>query len=178
MGLEASCAVKRVWYPLYKRVWHPLSKVGMKHLRIGEVARVTGLTRHQVREWTERRKLVKPAVWASGTGTRNLFTWREVLALRVAATLRSKFGVDLEVVRPFFLWLQRHLEGVSFLSLWDRTIFINNGSDFAIGEEISPNIKDAMFVIPLNGYLEAIVNDMLEEASPKQLSLPLLSVRK
>lgn len=144
-----------------------------------DVVSLTGLTPNQVREWTERRKLVPPAISAHGSGTRNLFSWREVLLLRIAATLRAKFRVDLEDWRDLFRFLREHVEASSFPALWGKTILVRDTSHFDIvSQPLTTYVRSDFLVIGLDPHLEVLSRTFEPSSRAPQLSLPLLSVQR
>jgi DNA-binding transcriptional MerR regulator/predicted RNase H-like HicB family nuclease len=77
-----------------------------------QVAEITGVPAHSVRHW-DRTGLVKPSVRpARGRGSRRLYSYRDLLALATARTLRES-KVSLQRVRKCVRFLRRKLPDLS-----------------------------------------------------------------
>jgi hypothetical protein len=134
--------------------------------------RLTGLTSHQLREWTTRRGLVHPDQAPKGPGSRTSFSWRSVLQLRLLATMHQHFGVGLEESRPVMSALRTQLSGRSFVTLWGRLVVIDEIRNVSLAD--TPPIGAAALTLPLDPHLE-IIAASFASLSESQRQLPLFA---
>lgn len=84
----------------------------MNGFLLDSVARVTGATVKQLIHW-DRTGLVRPSIArAHGKGTRRIYSFADVLAIKTAVTLRRE-GISLQKIRRCVLYLRQiypHLE--------------------------------------------------------------------
>lgn len=74
-----------------------------------EAAQIVGITYRQLDYWA-RTNLVRPsAVDARGSGSRRVYTYRDLLELRVIKNLLDA-GIKLESVREVFEYMRRHVD--------------------------------------------------------------------
>ena len=131
---------------------------------------LTGLTSHQLREWTVRRGLVHPDRAPSGPGTRTSFSWRSVLELRLLAVMHQRFGVGLEESRPVMKALRALLDGRSFITLWGWLVVIREDRSVLLAE--APPQGIGSLILPLDQHLEAIASNFESLPEPqRQLTL-------
>jgi DNA-binding transcriptional MerR regulator len=75
-----------------------------------QAAKVVGITYRQLDYWA-RTDLIRPSVTdASGSGSRRLYSYNDLLELRVIKTLLDA-GIKLESVRDVFEYLRKHVGG-------------------------------------------------------------------
>ena len=74
-----------------------------------DVLALTGLSGHQLREWTGRRALIQADVPARGKGTQARYSWQTVLVLRLALVLRQEFHLNLQHWSEQLAELQRRV---------------------------------------------------------------------
>jgi hypothetical protein len=120
-------------------------------------ARLAGLSTQQLREWTSRRELIRIDVKPRGRGSPAHYSWQTILLLRLAATLRDRFKIELQAHRQLFAALQKGLSHVSFLSLWGRTVVLTGGSAWSLcsSDEIALLSEDVI-VLRLEPHLRLI----------------------
>ncbi|MBI5547533.1 MAG: MerR family transcriptional regulator [Deltaproteobacteria bacterium] len=71
------------------------------------VERIAGLTHRQLTHW-DKTGLIKPSVQpATGRGSRRLYSFEDLVDLRVVATLRES-GVSLQAIRKTVAYLRKH----------------------------------------------------------------------
>lgn len=83
----------------------------------GQVQNLTGLTANQLREWSHRRDLVPPDVEGGGPGRPALYSWQNVLLLRVAVVLRERFKIELQAHKDLLHALRDLFSGMPFPAL-------------------------------------------------------------
>jgi DNA-binding transcriptional MerR regulator len=72
-------------------------------------ARIVGITYRQLDYWA-RTDLVRPSLTdASGSGSRRMYSYRDLLELRVIKSLLDA-GIRLEAVRQAFSYLRQHVD--------------------------------------------------------------------
>lgn len=77
-----------------------------------QACEISGITRKQLIYW-DRRGIVKPSVAsASGRGSRRLYSYPDLLALKATADLRGG-GMSLQKIRRCASYLRRHLPDMS-----------------------------------------------------------------
>lgn len=74
-----------------------------------EAAQIVGITYRQLDYWA-RTNLVRPSACdAQGSGSRRVYTYRDLLELRVIKNLLDA-GIKLESVREVFDYMRRHVD--------------------------------------------------------------------
>lgn len=77
-----------------------------------QVCTVTGISRRQLIDW-DAKGVVKPSVRpAAGRGSKRLYSYPDLLALRVVKGLRD-LGISLQRIRKCVRYLRRHLPDIS-----------------------------------------------------------------
>jgi hypothetical protein len=134
---------------------------------------VTDLTADRLREWTGRRGLIAPDVAARGKGTQARFSWRTLLVLRIASTLRDRLHVELEAYKNTLATLQQHLAGQPFHALSGMVLVIGTSSVVALRRpaDVRLDFGEPSFVVALQPHLDAI-STALHLAEP-MMQLPL-----
>lgn len=101
----------------------------MRYVTTPVASALTGLSIDKLREWTSRRALVPADVRPKKQGSPAQFSWQTILVLRIAATLRNKFHLELEAHKPFLSGFRRQLRKTSFIALWGQKLaLVSNGS--------------------------------------------------
>jgi len=141
----------------------------VEFIQHSHVLSLTGLTSHQLREWTVRRRFVLPDREPTGPGSRASFSWRSVLRLRLLSELHHRFGVALEEGRKVTDSLREEIERQSFLALWGKVVLAREGLS---AEIIDAPPKSLPFIlIPLDPHLQRISEGFRElPHRPQQLS--------
>lgn len=143
------------------------------------VLKLTGLTAHQLREWTCRRGLVKPDVLPSGSGTLALYSWQTVLVLRLAVEMRDSFRMELQTHRNLLDGLTRRLAGTSFPSLLGCRLACYSRGDWALlrpGEK--PDLERSVVLLRLDPHLEVLSAEFDAQEPFRQLPLfPAVQVK-
>ncbi|MBI3183069.1 MAG: MerR family transcriptional regulator [Myxococcales bacterium] len=142
--------------------------------------RITGLSYRQLVHWDET-KLIRPSVrQASGRGTRRVYSFEDLLELRVVATLRQR-GVSLQSVRKTVAYLRRHHPELR-RPLANLTFVTDGASIFALTDDpgrvidltARGEVVIAMAVRPMIENLEAKVAAM---AAPLEVQVPVRGKR-
>ncbi len=122
-----------------------------------EAAVLTGLSADQLREWTSRRALIPADVKPRGHGSPAKFTWQTILLLRLAATLRDRFRVELQTHCALFADLRRGLSHMSFLALWDKSLAVYGARAWELldGSDPVPRANDVI-LLRLDPHLQVL----------------------
>lgn len=131
----------------------------MKLIPARDVLRLTGLTADQLREWTSRRGLIPADTKPNGPGSRALFSWQTVLALRVAIALKERLHVELKAHQGSLASFIQHVRGTSFPALRGRLLLI--GADGSVrlapASAATPGGFDGI-VLHLDPHLEVLAS--------------------
>ncbi|MBT0963026.1 MerR family transcriptional regulator [Denitromonas iodatirespirans] len=126
----------------------------------GEAQKLTGLTTDQLREWTNRRGLIKPDVQPNGPGSRARYAWQTVLLLRLAVVFKETFHIELQAQRDLFAALAQRLEKRPFHALRGSALVLQAGAQYDIVPlpEIRTVDTDSL-IIRLDPHLDALSTD-------------------
>ena len=121
-----------------------------------QVTGLTGLSAKQISYFDATGVLIPEISGAHGKGTRRIYSYRDVVALRMVATLRSG-GVSLQAIRKAIEFIRSvddtHLAGL---------LLINVGGDvlLAASNELMVSLlrqpKQLYFVLDLGGVVEEV----------------------
>lgn len=130
-----------------------MTEQGFSSKRTAEIA---GITYRQLDYWA-RKDIVLPSLTkASGSGSRRLYSYRDLLELRVIKTLLDS-GIKLEQVRRGLDYLRDQLgEDVTSASLvisGTSSVVVNDGEELI---EILQNGQGVLNVLPLGGVKDAV----------------------
>ncbi|MDE0606865.1 MAG: MerR family transcriptional regulator [Acidimicrobiaceae bacterium] len=130
-----------------------MTEQGFSSRRTAEIA---GITYRQLDYWA-RKDIVRPSLTkASGSGSRRLYSYRDLLELRVIKTLLDS-GIKLQQVRKGLDYLRDQLgEDVTSASLvisGTSSVVVNDGEELI---EILQNGQGVLNVLPLGGVKEAV----------------------
>jgi hypothetical protein len=122
-----------------------------------KASKLTGLSTDQLREWTSRRALIPADVRPRGHGSPARYAWQTILLLRLAATLRDRFKVELQTHSQLFAELRQALNQTSFLYLWGKSIAIYGPRKWTFLDRDNPvPPADDVIVLRLDPHLEVL----------------------
>ncbi len=130
-----------------------MSEQGFSSTRTAEIA---GITYRQLDYWA-REDIVRPALTkASGSGSRRLYSYRDLLELRVIKTLLDS-GIKLQQVRKGLDYMRDQLgEDVTSANLvisGTSSVVVNTGEELI---EILQNGQGVLNVLPLGGVKDTV----------------------
>lgn len=135
------------------------------------VISVTGVTERQVDYWA-RTGVVKPSIKAAaGKGTRREYSFKDLVALRVAKRLKDE-GISLQKIRQALNWLRRHFPNLKQPLAELR--FITDGVNLFVltdnPQEVALNVLKGQFVftLALGQLIEGLQGDVRDLAKPKE----------
>lgn len=122
-----------------------------------DATRLTGLSTEQLREWTSRRALILPDVRPRGHGSPARYSWQTILVLRLAVVLRDHFRVELHAHRNLFADLGKGLAGMSFLSLWGKSLALYGGPKWRMVDTRDESLAlEDCIVLRLDSHLQQL----------------------
>lgn len=130
-----------------------MSEQGFSSTRTAEIA---GITYRQLDYWA-REDIVRPSLTkASGSGSRRLYSYRDLLELRVIKTLLDS-GIKLQQVRKGLDYMRDQLgEDVTSANLvisGTSSVVVNTGEELI---EILQNGQGVLNVLPLGGVKDTV----------------------
>lgn len=134
------------------------------------VMSLVGISKMQLEHW-DRFGIVRPSKAAAGKGTRREYTFRDLVALKVAKRLRDE-GISLQKIRKALAYLRKnfpekeaHLSEFRFLTD-GATIFVVDRDP----QKILDTLKLGQLVISLalGEWMEALKGEVKKLATPKE----------
>lgn len=129
----------------------------MRYVTTRQATRLTGLSTAKLREWTSRRALIPADVPPKSQGSPAQYSWQTILLLRIAAGLRNRFHLELQVHQALFTSLRTALRGKSFIALWGKKLVLYGMADWSLMEESETAfLRDDALIIRLNPHLSVL----------------------
>jgi predicted RNase H-like HicB family nuclease len=134
------------------------------------VIALAGVTPRQVEHWATS-DVVRPSIAAAGKGTRRGYSFKDLVALRVAKRLKDE-GISLQKIRKTLTFLRKNFPGVKeplaelrFLTDGD-TIFVMDRDP----QKILDTLKGGQFVfsLALGEIIEGLKGELKRLATPKE----------
>lgn len=145
----------------------------MRLFQAADVIMLTGLTKHQLREWTGRgrRGLIPPDVEPGGPGRHALYSWQTLLVLRLLRVLHEDFAAEVGAWVPAAHDLRDKLDHVSFPTLWRSSVVFESRLTARIVEDVAEAQAQMKGVIlPFEPHL-TVLSTKVALPRPDQLSL-------
>lgn len=145
----------------------------MEPVQFSDALRLTELSESQLREWCGKRGLFQPTVPARGPGRLALYSWQDIIALRVFREIISVFGGRASGWSPGVANLRSRLDGQFFPNLWGKSAIFGDQRSATIGTLSTAILSSAALLVPLDPHLAVIAN----RATPEDLQgqLPLVT---
>lgn len=145
----------------------------MEPVQFSDAVRLTELSESQLREWCGKRGLFKPTVPARGPGRVALYTWQDLIALRVFREVVQVFGARASSWAAGIDELRGCLTGKFYPNLWGRCAIFPNQRSAYLGTLTTLPSTGAVLLVPLDPHLAVISN----RATPEELQgqLPLVT---
>ena len=121
----------------------------------GDVCTLTGLSSHQLREWTLRRGILLADQPAQGRGRHARYAWNTVLVLRVLAQLHRDYGIEIGAWSALATALRDDLAFSSPVGLYGRFLLVC-GSQYEITTSPSASLQDTALIVRLDPHVEAL----------------------
>lgn len=145
-------------------------KMGAATFERQKVMALTGATRMNLEHW-DRTGVVKPSIrTGTGTATRKLYSFRDIVQLKVAKRLRDE-GISLQRVRKALAYLRKHFPEVEAPLAELR--FVTNGVDLFVLTADSQELLSALsgqfvFSFALGKMIEELKGELRALVIPKE----------
>ena len=149
----------------------------MQLVQAADASRLSGLTEHQLREWSARRGIVTPDVPGAGRGRHALFSWQTVLLLRLLREMNERFGVEVGAWKGAMGELRSFLAGRSFPGLWSTVAAFPDRDHARLLEDRTAAVG-AILVLPLSPHLETLAHGFALSSNPQLPLFPAVGLRR
>lgn len=145
----------------------------MEAVQFSDALHLTELSESQLREWCGKRGLFQPTVPARGPGRVALYSWQDLVALRIFREIFSVFGGRASSWAAGIADLRRQLDGKFFPSLWGKSAIFTDQRSATIGTLSTAPLIGTALIVSLDPHLAVIAN----RATPEDLQgqLPLVT---
>jgi DNA-binding transcriptional MerR regulator len=142
-----------------------------------KAAEIVGITYRQIDYWA-RTDLIRPSSCdAAGSGSRRVYSYRDLLELRVIKTLLDA-GIKLESVREVFKYLRNHVESeitAAHIVISGQSVVLCQGDQLV---DVLRNGQGVLNVLPLAGVKDQVDSQIVALARPESAaSQPLPAVQ-
>jgi len=133
------------------------------------VIALTGVSGRQVEYWATTG-VVRPSIAAAGKGTRRGYSFKDLVALRVAKRLKDE-GITLQKIRKALAWLRKNFPDLKQPLAELR--FLTNGKDLFVLTADPAVALDALkqqfvFSLALGELIEGLQGEVKKIATPKE----------
>lgn len=134
------------------------------------VIALTGVTPRQVEHWATT-DVVRPSIPAAGKGTRRGYSFKDLVALRVAKRLKDE-GISLQKIRQALTYLRKHFPDVKEPLAELR--FLTDGDTMFVVDRNPQKILDTLrggqfiFSLALGEIIEGLQGELKKLATPKE----------
>lgn len=145
----------------------------MEPVQFSDAVRLTGLSQNQLKEWCGKRGLFGATVAARGPGRVALYSWQDIIALRVFREIFEIFGGRASSWSAGVKSFRECLDGQFFPNLWGRGAVFTDQHTACLGTLTTLPLFGAALFVPLDPHLTVISN----RATPEELQgqLPLVT---
>jgi hypothetical protein len=143
----------------------------MRYAGTRETCELTGLSVEVLREWTIRRALIPADVLPRAKGSQAQYSWQTILILRLAATLRNRFHVELQAHKTLFAQLKDAMRDLDPSDLMTMTLLLAGDGVWTLVEGLTRERAEAL-AIQLKPHLEPLFGFFnLPDDSVQQIEL-------
>jgi predicted RNase H-like HicB family nuclease len=133
------------------------------------VLALTGLSRMQLDHWA-KSGIVRPSKAGGGKGTRNEYSFKDLVQLKVAKRLRDE-GIRLQRIRKALVFLRRNFPEIE--APLSELRFLTNGVDLFVLTQDPQVMLDALkgqlvFSLALGELIEELKGQVNQLAAPKE----------
>jgi len=131
-----------------------------------KAAEIVGITYRQIDYWA-RTDLIRPSSCdAAGSGSRRIYSYRDLLELRVIKTLLDA-GIKLESVRDVFKYLRNHVESeiaAAHIVISGQSVVLCQGDQLV---DVLRNGQGVLNVLPLAGVKDQVDSQIMALSRPQ-----------
>jgi DNA-binding transcriptional MerR regulator len=132
-----------------------------------KAAEIVGITYRQIDYWA-RTDLIRPSSCdAAGSGSRRVYSYRDLLELRVIKALLDA-GIKLESVREVFKYLRSHVESeitAAHIVISGQSVVLCQGDQLV---DVLRNGQGVLNVLPLAGVKDQVDSQIVALARPEE----------
>ncbi len=140
-----------------------------------KAAEIVGISYRQIDYWA-RTDLIRPSSCdAAGSGSRRVYSYRDLLELRVIKTLLDA-GIKLESVRDVFKYLRNHVESeiaAAHIVISGQSVVLCQGDQLV---DVLRGGQGVLNVLPLAGVKDQVDSQIVALARPDSMSKDALTV--
>ena len=140
-----------------------------------KAAEIVGITYRQIDYWA-RTDLIRPSSCdAAGSGSRRVYSYRDLLELRVIKTLLDA-GIKLESVRDVFKYLRNHVESeiaAAHIVISGQSVVLCQGDQLV---DVLRGGQGVLNVLPLAGVKDQVDSQIVALARPDSMAKDCLIV--
>ena len=140
-----------------------------------KAAEIVGITYRQIDYWA-RTDLIRPSSCdAAGSGSRRIYSYRDLLELRVIKTLLDA-GIKLESVRDVFKYLRNHVESeiaAAHIVISGQSVVLCQGDQLV---DVLRNGQGVLNVLPLAGVKDQVDSQIIALARSESVASPTIAV--
>ena len=140
-----------------------------------KAAEIVGITYRQIDYWA-RTDLIRPSSCdAAGSGSRRVYSYRDLLELRVIKTLLDA-GIKLESVRDVFKYLRNHVESeiaAAHSVISGQSVVLCQGDQLV---DVLRGGQGVLNVLPLAGVKDQVDSQIVALARPDSMAKDSLIV--
>lgn len=147
----------------------------MEPVQFSDALRLTQLSESQLREWCGKRGLFQPTVAARGPGRVALYSWQDLISLRVFGEVFRIFGGRASGWAIGIADLRQKLDGQFFPSLWGQAALFTSQQTGELVTLRSTSLHAAALIVPLDPHLAYLANHAAKNDFDMQMPLQLLA---
>ena len=140
-----------------------------------KAAEIVGITYRQIDYWA-RTDLIRPSSCdAAGSGSRRIYSYRDLLELRVIKTLLDA-GIKLESVRDVFKYLRNHVESeiaAAHIVISGQSVVLCQGDQLV---DVLCNGQGVLNVLPLAGVKDQVDSQIIALTRSESVAAPTIAV--
>ena len=140
-----------------------------------KAAEIVGITYRQIDYWA-RTDLIRPSCCdAAGSGSRRIYSYRDLLELRVIKTLLDA-GIKLESVRDVFKYLRNHVESeiaAAHIVISGQSVVLCQGDQLV---DVLRNGQGVLNVLPLAGVKDQVDSQIIALTRSESVAAPTIAV--
>ena len=140
-----------------------------------KAAEIVGITYRQIDYWA-RTDLIRPSSCdAAGSGSRRIYSYRDLLELRVIKTLLDA-GIKLESVRDVFKYLRNHVESeiaAAHIVISGQSVVLCQGDQLV---DVLRNGQGVLNVLPLAGVKNQVDSQIIALTRTESVTAPTIAV--
>ena len=140
-----------------------------------KAAEIVGITYRQIDYWA-RTDLIRPSSCdAAGSGSRRIYSYRDLLELRVIKTLLDA-GIKLESVRDVFKYLRNHVESeiaAAHIVINGQSVVLCQGDQLV---DVLRNGQGVLNVLPLAGVKDQVDSQIIALTRSESVAATTIAV--